>query len=170
MGSNPTLSATPAWARSLLGRVAPLALLPAVAWPIGHALDPIGPQALSASALVASGAVTFAMCLAAVLITAAAIYALAPLFEARRDWDGAMAVTASASTPVLIASPLLAWATLAILVVVAFIHGCVLCRLGVQRVLGCRSEDAAMYVAAAGFVAGIAGMVLGGLSSAAGIL
>ena len=170
MGSNPTLSAIPAWPRSLLGRVAPLALLPAIAWPLGHAADPIGSETLRFSALVLSGTVAFAFSLATVLIAAAALYALAPLFEAKRDWNGAMAVAASASTPVLIASPLLAWATLAILVIVAFIHGCVLCRLGVQRVLGCRSEDAAMYVAAAGFVAGIAGMVLGGLSSAAGIL
>jgi len=40
----------------------------------------------------------------------------------------------------------------------------------VQRLLGCRSEDAALYVAAVGFVSAIAGLVLGGLSSAVGFL
>ena len=158
------------WRRALFGHAAPLALIPALAWPLGHSLDPIGPQAWPLSALAASFASTFVFCVATVAIAAAAIYALAPLFEAKRDWNAAMAVAAYASTPVFLAAPLLAWASLTILVVVAFFHSCVLCRFGVQRLLGCRGDDAAMYVAAIGFVSALAGIVLGGLSSAAGIL
>jgi hypothetical protein len=71
---------------------------------------------------------------------------------------------------VLLASPLLASAVLTILVIVALFHACFLCGIGVRRVLGCRGEDAAMYVAAVGFVSVLAGLLLGGLSSAAGIL
>ena len=81
-----------------------------------------------------------------------------------------MAVAAYSSVPVFLASPLLASATLTILVMCAFFHACVLCAMGLRRLLGCSSEDAPMYVAAAGFVAGLAGMLAGGLSSAAGIL
>jgi len=101
---------------------------------------------------------------------AAAIYGLAPHFSARRHWDGAMAVAAYSSVPVFIASPLLASATLTIVLVVAFFHGCVLCGMGLRRVLGCPGEETAMYVAAVAFVAGLAAMMLGGLSSIAGIL
>jgi hypothetical protein len=81
-----------------------------------------------------------------------------------------MAVAAYSSVPVFLASPLLASATLTIVLVVAFFHACVLCATGVRCVLDCPSGDAAMYVAAAGFVSAVAGMVLGALSSAAGIL
>ncbi len=193
MGSNPTLSAIPAplklhilwrpdaawqavraaepgWRRSLFGHVAPLALLPAISWPVGHALDPIGPQALEVAALAVSFAVTFLLCVATVVLAAAAIHLLAPVFGVARRWDAAMAVAAYASTPVLVAAPLLFSAVLTIIVVVAFFHACVLCSQGVRHVLGCRGEDASLYVAAVGFVSGIAGLILGGLSGAAGIL
>jgi predicted permease len=80
------------------------------------------------------------------------------------------AIAAYSSVPVFLASPLLASPTLTILVIAAFFHSCVLCSLGLRRLLGCRSEDAAMYVAATGFVSGVAGLILGGLSGAAGIL
>ena len=196
MGSNPTLSAifpllnnpslrilwrpeeawdavriaAPAWHRSLLGLAAPLALIPAVAWPIGHAVDPIGPGGTSARSLAASFGATFVLCLVAVLVAAAAIYALAPVFSAKRHWDRAMAVAVYSGVPVFLASPLLASAVLTILAIAALFHACFLCSIGLRCLLGCRSEDAAMYVAAAGFVSGLAGMVLGGLSSLAGIL
>lgn len=163
------LAADPDWRRSL-GVVGPLALLPAIAWPLGHALDPIGPGAAALHSLAASFAATFAFCVAAVFLAAAVIYALAPLFEARRHWNRAMAVAAYSSVPVLLAAPLLFSATLTILVIAAFFHACVLCALGLERLLGCRNEDAAMYVAAVGLVSGVAGLLLGGLSSAAGIL
>ena len=159
----------PGWLHSLAGLVVPLALLPAIAWPIGHALDPIGPDA-TARSLTASFAITLAFSVAAVVVAAGAIYALAPVFSVQRQWRRAMAVAAYSSVPVFLASPLLAWPTLTILVVAAFFHACVLCSFGLRRLLHCRSEDAAMYVAAAAFVSGIAGLILGGLSGAAGIL
>jgi hypothetical protein len=59
-----------------------------------------------------------------------------------------MAVAAYSSVPVLLASPLLASAVMTVLVVVALLQGCVLCAVGLRRVLGCSGEDAAMYVAA----------------------
>jgi hypothetical protein len=162
-------AARPGWRRSLFGHAAPLALVPALAWPIGHAVDPIGPDVATRSFPV-SFVATFLMCLAAVALVAAVIHALAPVFEVRRQWDAAMAVSALSATPVLLASPFLASAALTILVVVALFHSCFLCGLGVRRLLGCASEDAAMYVAAVVVAASLAGFLLGGLSSAAGIL
>ena len=163
-------SAAPGWKRSLFGHVAPLALIPALAWPLGHSLDPIGPGTASAGSLAASAGATFVFILVVVVLAAAAVYLLAPVFQTARHWPGAMAVAAYSCTPVLLAAPLLAFATLTILVVIAGLHACFLCRVGVEQLLGCRDEDAAMYVAAAGFLATVAGAVLGGLSSAAGIL
>ena len=163
-------SAVPKWQHALSGIVAPLALVPAVAWPLGHAADPIGPGEIAARSLAMSFAATFAFCVATVLVVAAAIYAVAPLFSAERTWDRAVSVASYSSVPVFLASPLLASATLTVLVVLAFFHACFLCGIGLRRVLGCRGEDAAMYVAAVGFVSAAAGLVLGGLSSAAGIL
>ena len=195
MGSNPTLSAStrlknpflsivlrpgagweavraapPRWHAALLYHVAPLALLPAIAWPIGHALDPIGPQALAPAWFAGSFAMTFGFCIAAVALTAAALHALAPFFGAARHWDRAFAVAAYSSTPVLLAGPLLVSAVLAIVAVVAFFHACALGALGVERVLGCRGEDAAMYVAGAALLSGAGGLALGALCGIAGIL
>ena len=163
-------AAAPRWQRSLFGLAAPLSLVPAIAWPIGHALDPIGPDGASARSLAVSSGTTFAFCLAAVLVVAAASYALAPVFSVARHWDRAMAIAVYSAVPVFLASPLLASAVLTIVVIAALFHACFLCSIGLRQLLGCRNEDAAMYVAAAGFVSGAAGLVLGGLSSAAGIL
>jgi hypothetical protein len=143
-------SAAPKWHRSLFGIVAPLALIPAATWP--------------------SFGSTFAFCMATVLLASGAIYVLAPLFSAPRDWDRAVTVASYSSLPVFLASPLLASAVLTILVIAAFFHACFLCGIGLRRVLDCRGEDAAMYVAAVGFVSAVAGLLLGGLSSATGIL
>lgn len=143
-------SAAPGWRRTLAGVGAPLALIPAVTWP--------------------AFATTFVLCLATLLLVAAAIHLLAPLFSTERNWDRAVVVAVYAGTPVFLAAPLLTSAVLTILFIAAFFHACFLCGIGLRRVLGCPGEDAAMFVAAVGFVSALAGLVLGGLSSAAGIL
>lgn len=163
-------SDVPEWQRVVGGVVAPLALLPATAWPFGHAADPIGPGEVTARTLAVSFASTFAFCVASVLLLAAAIYLLAPVFSSRRSWDRAAAVAAYSTVPVFLVSPLLSSAVLTILVIIALFHACFLCAIGLRRVVGCPGEDAALYAAAAGFVSVLAGLLLGGLSGAAGIL
>ena len=174
MGSNPTLSAITSLLNSPLLRIL---WRPDEGWERVRALDPGWLRSLGAivplavlPALTGPFATTFVFCVIAVVVAAGAIYALAPVFAVRRHWQHAMAVAAYSSVPVFLASPLIASPTLTILVIAAFFHSCVLCSFGLRRVLRCRGEDAAMYVAAAGFVAAVAGLVLGGLSSAAGIL
>jgi hypothetical protein len=169
-GWQAVLAFHPDWLHSLLSQAVPLSLLPAVAWPLGHALDPIGPQVVSVASLAASCLATFGLCVATVLLAAAAIYVLAPFFEVQRQWDGAMAVAAHSATPLLLASPLLVSATLTILVVVALFHSCLLCTLGLQRLLRCRRDDAPMFVAAVAMAVVLSGLVLGGLASSTGLL
>ncbi len=169
-GWQAVLAVHPGWLHSLFSQAVPLSLLPAVAWPLGHALDPIGPQAVSVASLAASSIATFGLCVATSLLGAAAIYVLAPLFEVRRQWDRAMAVATYSATPLLLAAPLLVSATLTILVVVALFHSCLLCSLGLQRLLRCRREDAPMYVAAVAMAVVLSGLVLGGLASSIGLL
>ena len=173
MGSNPTLSAIrlflpslsiiysptrawlavraaqPSWAASLLVQVLPFALLWMLAWP-------------SIS--------TVLFVLAGVAVLALGFFLLAPWFEARRSWDGSMAVAAYASTPALAAWLLLVYPPLAVLPVAALLHAFALSCLGVQHILDCRSSEAELFVAGAWLFSAVASVLLGGLCSAAGLL
>jgi Yip1-like protein len=173
VGSNPTLSATtpilpslsivyrptttwqavraarPGWAASLLVQVLPFALLCAVAWPSFG---------------------TVVLTLVAVVILALAFFVLAPVFDVARSWDRSMALAAYASTPVLLSWFLLVFPPFMVVPVAALIHCFALCYLGVQQLLECRESEAAMFVAAAWVLSAIAGMLLGGLCSAAGLI
>jgi hypothetical protein len=152
----------PRWTRSLLGHALPLALLPATAWPVG--------QSASGSAAVFSFASTLVFSLASVVLFALGVYVLSSFFEAERDWDRSMAVAAYASTPVLLCGALLVIPLLVIASLAGFVHFLVLAHLGLQRVLGCRADDAAGFTAASCLFAAVASMVLGGLCSAAGLI
>ena len=172
MGSNPTLSAKPIlpslgviyrptrawealraqpprWYASLAGQALPFSALCALAWPFFS---------------------TLFLALASVLILAGGFYLLAAWFGARRSWDGAMALAAYASTPVLVSWFLLVFPPFAVVPVVALLHCFALCYLGVQQVLGCRESEAALLVAAAWVFSALCSMLLGALCGAAGIL
>ena len=171
MGSNPTLSAIhpflpslgiifrptrawlalraarPGWAASLFVQVLPFALLWLLAWP-------------SVS--------TVLLVLAVVAVLALGFFILAPWFDARRSWDGSMAVAAYASTPVLATWLLLVYPPLMVLPVAALLHAFALSCLGVQHVLYCRSSEAELFVAGTWIFSAVATLALGGLCSAAG--
>ena len=173
MGSNPTLSAIrffvpslsiiysptrawlavraarPSWTASLLVQVLPFALLWLLAWP-------------SVS--------TVLLGLAAVTVLALGFFVVAPWFDARRSWDGSMAVAAYASTPALATWLLLAYPPLIVLPVAALLHAFALSCLGVQQLLECRGSEAELFVAGAWIFSAVASMLLGGLCSAVGVL
>lgn len=155
-------AANPRWTRTLARYAAPLALLPAIAWPIG--------QGASGWAAAVSFASTLALSLASVLLFAAGAYALASFFEAARDWDRAVAVAAYASTPMFACGALLVVPVLVVASVAGFVHCLALAYLGMQTVLGCKETDAAAFTAGAGLFALVAGLVLGGLCSAVGLI
>ena len=141
--------ARPTWRASLVAQVLPFALLCAVPWP-------------SVSTVI--------LALVAVVMLALGFFLLAPWFAVARSWDRSMAVAAYASTPVLASWFLLVFPVFAALPVLALLHSFALCYLGVQHVLGCRESEAAMLVAAAWLFSGCAGMLVGGLCSAAGMI
>ena len=173
MGSNPTLSAIasitpslaivyrptrtwravrearPGWLASTFIQVVPFAALCALPWPFLR---------------------TLALALAAVVILALGFFSVAPWFGVARTWNGSMAVAAYASTPVLIAWALLVLPAFAIVPVIALLHSFAVAYLGVQEVLGCKEEEAALFVAAAWVLSAVGSMLLGALCGAAGIL
>jgi hypothetical protein len=172
VGSNPTLSAIrlflpslsiiysptrawlavraarPGWAASLLVQVLPFALLWLLAWPsVGTVL----------------------LVLAGVAMVALGFFILAPSFEARRSWDGSMAVAAYASTPALAAWLFLVYPPLMVLPVAALLHAFAISCLGVQHILDCRDSEAELLVAGSWMFSGVGAIFLGGLCSAAGL-
>jgi hypothetical protein len=173
VGSNPTLSAItsfvpslaviyrptrawqalraarPGWLRCILVQVLPLALFCALAWPFAS---------------------TVVLVVVAVLTLALGFFVVSPWFDVPRSWDGCAAVAAYASTPVMVAWGLLAYPPFAILPIVALLHSFALGYLGVQEVLGCREEEAALLVAAAWVFSAVGSMVIGALCGAAGFL
>jgi hypothetical protein len=96
-------------------------------------------------------------------------FILAPWFDARRSWDGSMAVAAYASTPALATWLLLVYPPMMVVPVAALLHAFALSCLGVQQVLDCRSSEAELFVAGAWIFSAVASMLLGGLCSAAGV-
>jgi len=142
-------AARPRWVVSLAAQVLPFALLCTLAWP-------------RVSTLFVS--------LAAVAMLGLGFFALAPVFGVARSWDRSLAVAAYASTPALLSWFLLLYPPFIILPVAALLHCFALCYLGVQHVLECRESEAALFVAAAWVFSAVGSMLLGGLSSAAGLL
>jgi hypothetical protein len=159
----------PSWSRSLGRHALPLALVPAVAWPVGRWLA--GTSTLSGTRELAGAFLaTVLLTLASLLIVALAIYVLAPFFEVPRQWNRSVAVAAYSSTPVLLAGALLFNPVLIIASVAAFLHGLVLCSVGMNVLLGCRDSDTAAYVAAVSVLSLVGSMALGALCSAIGLI
>lgn len=163
-----TRAADPSWLRSLCGHALPLSMLPAIAWPLGQAAA--GDLGWTLHALAGLSFSTLGLSLAAILLLAAALFVLAPAFDAARDWNRAVAVAAYAATPVLLSGALLLMPVLVMASLIAGLHSCALCYLGVQSMLGCPERDAAFFVAAAGMLSLVASLALGALCSAAGLL
>ena len=189
MGSNPTLSATllprflgiliaptatwrvlraadPSWAQSLLGYALPLALLPSVAWPLGQSFAGAAPALAGPAAIALGFATTLLLTVACTVLLALGIYLLSGFFGVARSWNRATAVAAYSSTPVLLCGALLVVPLLVIASVGGFLYGLALCSIGLKAMLGCREEDAAAFVAGAGFFLGASSMALGALCSA----
>lgn len=134
-----------------------LALLPATGWALR--MEDIAP-----AVRLASFAATFVLVISMVFILAAAFLLLAPAYEVRRRWSGAVAVAAFGSTPVMASGILFASPLLAAVGVVALVQALYLYSTGLQRVMGCRRGDAAEFTAMSFLVS----TVISGLAGAAG--
>jgi hypothetical protein len=113
---------------------------------------------------------TLALVLASLVLFAAGLYVLGPLFGARRVWRRAFALAAFASTPVLLTGALLVMPVLLIACLGACVHSFALCYGGVQQLLGCPEPDAAFFVAAACMFTLVGSLAAGALCSAAGLI
>lgn len=172
-----TIAAEPlGTAAVLLGYALPLALLPAVAWEIGLGVfglaafeGELQPARLDRSPLTGA-ATTLVGSLICVGSLALALYAIAPLYDARRDWTRAWAVAAYGATPIWLAGLLLVQPVLILAVLVAALHACFLWSVGVQTVLAVRAGAAAECVAIALVIGTALTMLAGGLLGAVGML
>lgn len=152
--------------------VVPMSALPAIAWATGLALfsGELGSRgtaadATSAAEILRTALITLGGAAFSVWVLAAAFFALAPMYEARRDWPAALAVAAYGTTPVWLAGVLLLKPILAVVIVPAMIHACVLYHSGVQRVAGVKAGDAAEFVALAVLLATVVLAAAGALLS-----
>jgi hypothetical protein len=113
---------------------------------------------------------TFLLAMAGVLAMAFGFFVASPWSDVGRSWDGSMAVAAYSCTPALLAWPLLVFPPFAFVPVIALLHSFALGYLGVQEVLECKEEEAALLVVTAWTFSALASMVAGGLCGAAGLL
>ncbi len=162
----------PPWWMALFGHVLPLAFLPALAWAVGRTASTgmvIDPAALSLS-FAGSVVITVLLSLVSVLLLAAAIYLLAPMYDTERNWSRAVSVAAYGSTPVLLAGVLLVMPIMVIASMVAMLHNFLLYYVGLQRVIGCRESSAAEYLAVSCLIAAMFSGAFGAAGSALGLL
>ena len=158
-------AADPGWAATFFGYALPLTLLPALAWPSGRSLA--GP---AAEGFAGAFAATFLLTMACHLLFAAALFALAPIFGAIRDWNRAVALACYSATPVLLCGALLVIPVLVIASVGGLLLAIGVCATGMPVMLGCRSDDVPAYLATAAFCFGLASIALGALCSAIGLI
>lgn len=146
--------------------VVPLSVVPALAWIAGSFAfpDDIGGVAAArdARAILLSGLWTFLGSLITVVLLAAAIVAIAPMYGVRRDYAGAFRVAAFGLTPVWLAGALLVKPVLLLAMLVAAMHACFLLHGGLRGVLAVREGDATEYVAVSLFLTGVASTFVGG--------
>lgn len=127
-----------------------MACVPAASWCLGLLIGeaPAFPDAVR---LARSGVVAYLGIFFSVLMLAASLYLLAPLFIASRNWARSLQVAAYSSAPLLLAGFVLIVPSLVLCTLVAAMHSFYLQYLGVFRILGAREDESAEYVAL-GFV------------------
>jgi len=161
----------------LVGLVLPFSTIPAIAWSCGLSIFglEVGRQGeattwLPLETIVRIGVGTFAGTALTIVGTAVAFYAIAPMYEVRRDWRGALTVASFGAAPVALASVLLVKPILIFAPFVAALHSFYLFNAGLQHVCRVAPGRAAEYVAIALFLVMVVSTLAGGLLGAAGIL
>lgn len=146
----------------------PLSLIPPLAWGVG----PMTPGAYDVASRSAASAVvmTWILCVASVVLLAAAFWTVMPQYGQGRDWKGAFAVAAYSATPVLLAGVFLAIPALMPALLAAGLHALALQHRGVQSILIISAEDAPEFVAVSNLLLLLSSSVLGAGLAAVGIL
>ena len=155
--------------RILVSFVLPLASIPAVSWCLGLFLS-AGASSIDFVWIAHRGLITYFGAVLSILLLAASMFVLAPLFTAGRDWPRALQVAAYSSSPVLLAGVVLVLPDLAFATLLAAFHSFFLQYVGVQQVLGAKEGEAAEYVALGIVLLIIASTLLGAFGSWLGLL
>lgn len=116
------------------------------------------------------GAVAYFGTVLSILLLAASLFILAPLFAGGRNWARALQVAAYSSAPVLLAGLVLVVPALAYATLLAVVHSFYLQYVGVQRILGVKEGNAAEYVALGIVLLVVASTLLGAIGSRLGVL
>jgi hypothetical protein len=162
----------PAWQDSLGAYALPLALLPALGWASGLALNPVDDPRMvgGAAGFALSFVQTLTLSVLNVGVLALGFYLLLPLYDLRRDWNAAAAVAAYGSTPVLLSGILLVVPVLVMVSLLGLMHCFYLYYLGVHRVLGSRPSEATGFVAAGCVFTVFVSALIAALASALGVI
>jgi len=150
--------------RVLCEHLVPLCLLPALGWAAGIAIDgrPV--------AVWLAGVGTFLLCLVSVVLHAAALNVVLPMYDCRRDWGRSCVVSAYAATPLLVVGVFLVLPALMVLVLIMLPLGLFLVHAGARRLLGIAEADAAEFVAVSTILFVIASMALGAVLGVFGLI
>lgn len=162
----------PGWRLSLFRHALPLALLPALGWATGVAFNTATDPRVVGDwhGFALSALQTLGLSLISVATFALGLYLLSRMYDLRPDWNRAMAVAAFGSTPVFLTGVLLVVPILVIVSMVALLHCFFLYYSGAIRLLGCRPQEAAGFVALTCSFTVIVSAIIGALGSALGLL
>jgi hypothetical protein len=153
---------------ALLSFAVPMTAIPALSWTLGLILFPEAPYAGILPA-ANRGALVYVSLLASIVLLAAAIHLLAPMFSVERSWSRSVQVAAYSGAPVFLSGFLLVVPDLAFILLLAIFHGFFLQYSGVRHVMGVKEDQAAEYVALCIVLMGVASTVLGAVASAIGV-
>lgn len=139
-----------------IGAVATFVALRIVGIPFPH-----GVQRTSVGTALVEAGLSLAIALAGVPIMAAIVTGLAPLFEARADFESALRVTVYSLTPTWLAGIFLAYPRLGSIQLVASLYGIWELCLGLTCLQGAPPRRAPMYAVVAAVASLLAGFGLG---------
>ena len=149
--------------------VLPLACIPASAWVPGLVLFNPG-KPLDPVRLVHSAAVVYFGAVGSVLLLAASLFLLAPLFMRRRNWARSLQVAAFSSAPTLLSGIVLLIPDLAFATLPAIFYTFYHLYVGAQRALGVKEGDSTEYVALVIVLFIIGSTLAGAFGSSLGLL
>ena len=170
------IAAEPPVTRALAGYLLPHACVITFSWMAGLAMFGLfgarGEPAtmLPAARIVHIGAVTFFGALLGVVLVAAAIWLIAPMYRIRRDWRRSLRVATYAATPLLLAGLLLLVPMLVFATVLAVGPALYHLHTGLRIELGVRAGDAAEYVAIVCLAVSVALTLIGGIAGGLGLI
>ena len=167
--------------RVLAGYLVPLALIAPIAYAISLLIGANDvPRTLPDSGALlrfaaASAAAGFVMQILGVLVTAAMVYLVMPLYDGARNYAAAIRLVAYAATPVwldgvVLVAPLQKFPLLAMGILIALMHASYVFYLGLHHVAKVRLRDAAECAAVVVFASLVLSTALGYAAGALGLL